>query len=185
MNIQTGLELTAYQQVCANKELDHSHPKNPITSSAPLILINKIFRILGGFEACQLNRQRDYFPDYECGRIPRWYRFNLQKTDTLIFIYLIKFIFKKTYSRRIQDSPKLVCTHFLSVSMNVSNSTDILQHKAFLLCDEEQLVLIMWPSGIESELLFRLSLSACLTKQTHTCTTLSFNKKWINGWQWP
>lgn len=34
--------------------------------------------------------------------------------------------------------------------MKVSNSTDILQHRALRLWDEEQLVLIMWPSAIHS-----------------------------------
>jgi hypothetical protein len=59
-------------------------------------------------------------------------------------------------------------TYFLSVSMNVSNSTDILQHSAFLLCDEEQLVLIMWPSGSESELLFGFWSEECVLQARRT-----------------
>jgi hypothetical protein len=65
-------------------------------------------------------------------------------------------------------------TYFLSVSMNVSNSTDILQHSAFLLCDEEQLVLIMWPSGSESELLFGFRSEECVLQARRTHAPCSF-----------
>lgn len=35
--------------------------------------------------------------------------------------------------------------------MKASNSTDILQQRAFRLCEDEQLVLIMWPSGTQKQ----------------------------------
>jgi len=37
-------------------------------------------------------------------------------------------------------------THFRPLSRNLSNSTDILQQSARRLCEDEHLVLIMWPS---------------------------------------
>lgn len=37
-------------------------------------------------------------------------------------------------------------TYFRPLSRNLSNSTDILQQRARRLCEDEHLVLIMWPS---------------------------------------